>query len=76
MEEKIINIIVEVSGDDSFINNLDFDLIESGILDSLAFINLITRLEEEFNVEIQPTQVPASTWRKVNNIIDLIKKLS
>ena len=57
MENKIIEILVEVCGDESIKENSDIDLIENDILDSLAFIELISRLEEEFDIEIQPTQV-------------------
>lgn len=76
MENKIIDIIVEVCGDDSIRNNLDIDLLENDILDSLAFITLIARLEEEFNIEIQPTQVKPDTWRKIDSIIELVKSYS
>ncbi len=73
MEEKIINIIAETCENETIKDNLDIDLIENEILDSLAFINLISRLEEEFDIEIQPTQVKPDTWRKINSIIELVK---
>ena len=54
MEKKIIDIIIEVCGDESLRDNIEtIDLLENDILDSLAFITLISRLEEEFNIEIQ-----------------------
>lgn len=34
----------------------DYDLIESGALDSLAFIELFSRLEDE-GIELQPTRI-------------------
>ena len=75
MEEKVIDIIIEVCGDESLRENIkEIDLLENDILDSLAFINLISRLEEEFNIEIQPTQVSPDTWRKVSSIVELVKK--
>ena len=47
MENKIIDIIIEVCGDESIRSNIDeIDLLENDILDSLAFITLISRLEE------------------------------
>lgn len=73
MEERVINIIAEICEDESIKDNLDIDLIENEILDSLAFINLISKLEEEFNIEIQPTQVPPDTWRSIHSIINLVK---
>lgn len=74
MEKRIIDIIVEVCGDESLRDNIEtIDLLENDILDSLAFITLISRLEEEFNIEIQPTQINPDTWRKVSSIIELVK---
>lgn len=73
MENKIIEILVEVCGDESIKENSDIDLIENDILDSLAFIELISRLEEEFDIEIQPTQVNPNSWRTVKSIVELVK---
>jgi len=73
MEDKIIDIIVEICEDESIRDNLEIDLIENELLDSLAFINLLSRLEEEFDIEIQPTQISADTWRSVESIIELVE---
>ena len=76
MEDKIIDIIIEVCEDESLRDNIkEIDLLEDDILDSLAFINLMSRLEEEFNIEIQPTQISPDTWKSVSSIADLVKKL-
>lgn len=73
MEDRVINIIAEICENETIKDNLDIDLIENEILDSLAFITLISRLEEEFDIEIQPTQVKPNTWRSINSIIELVK---
>lgn len=75
MEEKIIKIIENLTGYQELKQNRDIDLIENEILDSLAFVELIAYLEEEFDVEIQPTQVDPNTWRNVKKIVDLIESL-
>ena len=75
MEEKIIEIIINLTGFTELKENKDIDLLENEILDSLAFLELITALEEEFNVEIQPTQVNPNTWRSVEKITELIKSI-
>ena len=75
MEDRVINIIAEICENETIKDNLDIDLIENEILDSLAFINLISRLEEEFDIEIQPTQIAPDTWRNVKSIIELVKNL-
>ncbi len=75
MEEKIIEIIENLTGYKKLKENRDIDLLENEILDSLAFIELITALEEEFDIEIQPTKVAPNTWRSIKRISDLVKSL-
>ena len=75
MEERIIEIIIKLTKFTKLKENKNIDLLENEILDSLAFLELITALEEEFNVEIQPTQVNPNTWRSVEQITELVKKL-
>ena len=51
----------------------DIDLIESGLLDSFAFIELFSRLED-FGINIQPTRIDRSQLRTVKGIEKLIKE--
>ena len=48
----------------------DYDLIESGALDSLAFIELFSRLEDE-GIELQPTRIDRSELRTPASIARL-----
>lgn len=50
----------------------DYDLIESGALDSLAFIELFSRLEDE-GIELQPTRIDRSELRTRASIARLIE---
>ena len=75
MEEKIIEIIEKLTDYKELKNNKDIDLLENEILDSLAFIELIETMNNEFNVEVQPTEVTPDTWRSVKNIAEYIQRL-
>ena len=46
MEEKIIDIIEELTGYEELREKRDIDLLENDILDSLAFIELINALND------------------------------
>lgn len=74
MENKIVDIIKDVTNYDELTIDNDIDLIENNIIDSLAFIELIAQLEDTFNIEIQPSQVQNYTWRTVKNIIEMVKE--
>ena len=75
MEERIMKIIQELTGYKDLENNKDIDLIENEIIDSLAFIELVSSLEDEFEIEIQPTQIDPNTWRKLHSIVNLVNEL-
>ncbi len=75
MREKIIDIIVFLTGYEELRDEPEVDLIEEEILDSMAFVGLIAELEDEFGIEIQPTQVPGDTWRSVDRIARLVESL-
>lgn len=75
MEERIIEIIEELTQYNGLKENVDIDLLDNEILDSLAFIELVNKLEDEFNIEIQPTQIDPNTWRSVKEITKLVEKL-
>jgi len=74
MKDKIIEIIEQISNRSDLKNNPNIDLLDSDIIDSLTFIELITALEDEFDIEIQPTQVPADTWRSIDLITKLVEE--
>jgi acyl carrier protein len=48
------------------------DLFESGILDSMAVLELLQFLEEEFGVKLEGRRITADSVRSLNNIADLV----
>ena len=50
MKEKIIDIIIRLTGYEDLRDNLNVNLIEDYILDSLAFIELMAELENELDI--------------------------
>lgn len=68
----VSKILFEICEDEKVFNP-DFDLIESGLLDSLAFIELFSKLEEQ-GVEIQPTRINRDLLRTPKTIEQLINE--
>lgn len=71
MEETVKEILLRVCGPDALVPEID--LIESGVLDSLAFIELLAEFED-IGIEIQPTQVDRNKFRKVDGILELARQ--
>lgn len=69
---KIIELVSDVSGEDTVADNPDEDLFEADILDSMGAIELLVSLEDELGVSIAPTEVPRSEMNTLNKIIDRV----
>ncbi len=52
----------------------DTDLQESGLLDSLTTLSLISFLEESFKVQLDPSDVNAETFRTIDAIVALVNQ--
>ena len=74
MEEKLLNLLADLCDDEEVKSNLDEDLFESGLIDSLAFAELLYAIEENFGVIIAPSEVERSDINTANKIIALVKE--
>ena len=73
MEEKVLDLLEEVCEDDVVREDLDMDLFEEDILDSLGFAELLTMIEDELGVIIAPSEVVREQVNTANKIIALVK---
>ena len=68
MEEKVLNILIEVTGNDDISDERDTDLFEAGLLDSLGIIEVLLKIEEVFGLRLQPTDLEKKDMATVNNL--------
>lgn len=76
MEERIIKMIIEITDEEEIKENLDINLFETGLIDSLGFTELLVSIEENFGIELAPTEIKREMVDTPNKIIDLIKSRS
>ena len=69
-EINVLELLYEICEDD-LVYEKDIDLIESGLLDSYAFIELFSRLED-YGINIQPTRIDRTKLKTVEGIEKLI----
>lgn len=68
---EIEDLLFEIC-EDPRVRDPEVDLLETGILDSYAMIELFTRLEDE-GIELQPTRIDRSLLRNSAGIRKLIE---
>ena len=72
LEEKVLAIIEEICEDDVIYEERDINLKEEGLMDSLAFVELLVRMEE-YGIEVAPTEVTYEEIDTPNKIIHYIE---
>ena len=72
MEERILEILEEICEDEVVYEDKDINLREEGLMDSLAFVELLVRLEG-FGIEVAQTEV---TYEEIDTPNKIIKYVS
>ena len=68
MKDRILDILAELCADDIVKEDLDIDLREEDLIDSLDYIELLAQIEEEFGLVLSPSELTReemSTPRKI-----------
>ncbi len=50
-----------------------FDLIDSGLVDSMDFLNLIDRIEQEFDLALDFCELDPSSLTQLGRLLDLVE---
>ncbi len=74
VRERVLDLLVDVCGDDAVRDHLDDDLFELGLLDSMGAIELLVGIEDELGVSIAPTAVPREQMNTPNKIVAQVEK--
>lgn len=75
MLDKVLDIFEEVTETDEIREDLDLDLFEAGLLDSLGIIEVLLKIEEVFNIKLQPTDLERKDMATVNNLVTFLNNV-
>jgi acyl carrier protein len=56
------------------VSSVDTDLVETGLLDSLALVELLAQLEETFGVSISTDDIELENFRSIANIAGFVTR--
>lgn len=74
VQELALDILVAACETDEVGEDLDMDLFEAGLMDSLASVSVLLELEERTGVRLQPTDVDKDDIRTVNKFAEFLKE--
>ncbi|MBA3604253.1 MAG: D-alanine--poly(phosphoribitol) ligase subunit 2 [Parachlamydiaceae bacterium] len=74
MRDQVLKILGKISGADvENFEDLDVDLFESRILDSLGMVEMMVAIEKELGIQIQPTEVERAEIATPNKLIAFLE---
>ncbi|NLK95131.1 MAG: D-alanine--poly(phosphoribitol) ligase subunit DltC [Clostridiales bacterium] len=68
MKDKVLEILIEVTGNDDIAEDLDLNLFEAELLDSLGIIEVLLQIEEKLGIKLQPTDLEREDMSTVNKL--------
>lgn len=73
VKEQVLDMLEEICEDDVVREDLDINMKEEGLMDSLAFVEMLVRIEEIFGLSIAPTEVTYEETDTPNKVISYIE---
>ncbi|WP_251391248.1 D-alanine--poly(phosphoribitol) ligase subunit DltC [Mediterraneibacter agrestimuris] len=74
LKELALDIMEAACETDEVREDLDLDLFEAGLIDSLAAVVVLVELEERTGIKLQPTDMEREDISTVNHFIDFLEK--
>jgi len=71
-EDIVIGLLTQACGTDEVANERDLDLFEAGLLDSMAFTEVLVGLDDELGVRVAPTEVDRDEVSTVNRLLRFV----
>lgn len=74
MRDKILDILENICGDEIVKENLDINLLEEDLIDSLDYVTLLLDIQDEFGVVLSPSEFTREEMDTPNKIIETLSK--
>ncbi|EOT40351.1 D-alanine--poly(phosphoribitol) ligase subunit DltC [Enterococcus columbae] len=75
MQETILTILEDLTGTDEVRNNLDLELFDEGLLDSMGTVQLLVELSGQLGAEVPVSDFEREEWSTPNKIIAKVTEL-
>ena len=73
IKEQVLEMLEEICEDEVVSEDLDINMKEEGLMDSLTFVEMLVKIEEIFGLSIAPTEVTYEEIDTPNKVISYIE---
>ncbi len=72
--ERVLALLERIAQTDEVRRNLDVELYDEHLLDSLGTVQLMVYLGEDFDIEITPSEVDREEWATPRKIVRYVER--
>ena len=72
-EDEVVDILNQLNGESEIVVESNEDLFDKEILDSLQMVNMVSLIEEKFEIKIDVEDLIPENFSTVNGIVNYIK---
>ncbi|KRM71554.1 D-alanine--poly(phosphoribitol) ligase subunit 2 [Lacticaseibacillus brantae] len=75
IKNGVIDILVDLTGSDDVRDNLDINLFDTGLLDSMGTVQLLLELQSQFGIDVPVSEFERDEWATPNKIIAKVESM-
>ena len=75
MKDRVLSILEDLTGSDEVSKDLDVNLFETGLLDSMATVQLLLELQAQCGIDVPVSEFERSEWDTPNKIIAKVESM-
>jgi len=75
VKNGVVEILVDLTGSDEVRDNLDLDLFDTGLLDSMGTVQLLLELQSQFGIDVPVSEFVRDEWSTPNKIIAKVESM-
>ena len=75
MKDQILDILADITGSDEVKKDLDVNIFETGLLDSMGTVQLLLEFQNQLGIDVPVSEFDRSEWDTPNKIIAKVESM-
>ena len=75
MKDQILDILADITGSDEVKKDLDVNIFETGLLDSMGTVQLLLEFQNQLGVDVPVSEFDRSEWDTPDKIIAKVESM-
>ena len=75
MKDTVLDILVDLTGSEEVKQDLDINLFDNGLLDSMGTVQMLLELDNQCGIQVPVSEFERSEWDTPNKIVAKVEAM-